>query len=84
MVGHDHTGEWVAATKDHMAAGLTAELEPGTFQSQANLASRQIGGQLGHDDAAEIPPLSYAASTSTNSFPTSVGTGSPASRQSSI
>jgi hypothetical protein len=43
MVGYDHTDEWVAATKDHLAAGLTAELEPGTFQSQANLASRQIG-----------------------------------------
>jgi len=83
MVGHDHTGEWVAATKDHMAAGLTAELEPGTFQSQANLASRQIGGQPGHD-AGEVPPPTYAASTSTNSFPTSVGIGSPASRQSSI
>jgi hypothetical protein len=38
MVGHDHTGEWVIATEDHMAAGLTSELEPGTFKSQANLA----------------------------------------------
>ena len=83
MVGHDHTGEWVVATEDYMAAGLTAELEAGTFQSQANLAPGQIGGQLGHD-ASETPPPTYAASTSTNSFPTSVGIGSPASRQSSI
>ena len=83
MVGHDHTGEWVAATEDHMAAGLTAELEPGAFQSQANLAPGQIGGKFWHD-AGEVPPPPYAASTSTNSFPTSVGIGSPASRQSSI
>jgi len=37
MVGYDHAGKWVSAT-DHMAAFLTAELEPGAFQSQANLA----------------------------------------------
>lgn len=83
VIGHDHTGKSVAATKDHMAAGLTAELEPGTFQRQANLAPGQIGWKLGHD-TGETPPPTYAASTSTNSFPTSVGIGSPASRQSSI
>ena len=38
MVGYDHAGKWVSATEDHMAAFLTAELEPGAFQSQANLA----------------------------------------------
>ena len=38
VVGHDHAGKWVSATEDHVAAGLTAELEPGTFQSQADLA----------------------------------------------
>jgi hypothetical protein len=31
MVGDNHTGERVGATEDHMAAGLAAELEPGTF-----------------------------------------------------
>jgi hypothetical protein len=51
---------------------LTAEFEPGAFQGQANLAPGQIGGRLGHD-TGEIPPPTYAASTSTNSFPTSVG-----------
>jgi hypothetical protein len=56
MVGHDHTGKYVFATEDHMAAGLTAELEPGKFQSQTNLGPGQIDGQLGHDDAGEIPP----------------------------
>ena len=38
MVGYDDAGKWVSATEDHVAAGLTAELEPGTFQSQADLA----------------------------------------------
>ena len=83
MVGDNHTGERVGATEDHMAAGLTAKLEPGTFQSQANFTPGQIGGKLGHD-ACEVLPLTYTASTSTNSFPTSVGIGSPASRQSSM
>jgi hypothetical protein len=66
-----------------MAAGLTAELETSAFQGQANLASGQVGGKPGHD-AGETPPPTYAASTSTNPFPISVGIGSPASRQSSI
>ena len=32
MVGQDDAGERVGATEDHMAAGLTAELEPGAFR----------------------------------------------------
>ncbi len=56
MVGHDDTGMWVAAAQDHMAAGLAAKLEAGAFQSRADLASRQISAELGHDSGEIAPP----------------------------
>jgi hypothetical protein len=42
MVGRDHTGERVATTKDQMAAGLTAELEPRSFQSDGCFKNQPI------------------------------------------
>ncbi len=82
VVGNHNTRVRVVAAKDHMAARLAAELEAGAFESRADLASGQTGWELGHAPA-KTRRAAYAASTSTNSFPASVGTGSPASRQSS-
>lgn len=60
------------------AAGLTAEDEAGAFQSSADGTAGKIGAEFGHAGGS----FAYAASTSTNSLPDSMGTGSPASRQS--
>jgi len=86
MIGDDHAGGRVVAAQDHVAAALAAEHETSPFQRRAHLATGQAGGKPGHDARGD-PITGYAAdaaSTSTNSFPASVGIGSPASRQSSI
>jgi hypothetical protein len=83
MVRNNGSGIRLIATKNHVAPGLATEDEPGPFKGGARLKSGQIGGELGHGQS--LPQLipAQAASISTNSFPASVGTGSPASRQSS-
>jgi hypothetical protein len=48
VVGDDNTSIRIAAATDHMTAALAAELEAGAFQSRADLASRQIRGELAH------------------------------------
>ena len=61
------------ASQDHMTSSLSPKYEACAFQGAANFTTGEVGGKLAH-----------AASISTNSLPLSVGTGSPASRQSSI
>lgn len=83
VVRHDDTTVRLVAAKDHMAPLLAAEHKAGAFQGGPDLAPRKTRGELGHDCSYRPYPAGYAASTSTNSLPASVGTGSPASRQSS-
>ena len=72
----------VFATKHHVATGLSAKDEPGALEGGTDFAAGEIGRKLGH--VVRLDKASFqAASTSTNSLPASVGTGSPASRQSS-
>jgi len=66
-----HDDPHAAAVEDHVTAFLPDEDEPGTLQCGTHPAAGQGGRELGHRQAA---------STSTNSLPASVGTGSPASR----
>jgi hypothetical protein len=58
---------------------LAAEHEACPFEGYPYFSAGQIDRKPSH----VLRPCDYAASTSTNSLPTSVGTGSPASRQSS-
>lgn len=69
VVGNYDPGVRLVATTHHVAACLATKHEANAFQGGANVAAGQLPSQ--------------AASTSTNSLPASVGTGSPASRQSS-
>ena len=75
MVRHDNAGMRSIAAEDHVAAGLPTKHETGALQSPPDFATGQAGG--------ETRQGAYAASTSTNSLPASVGIGSPALRQSS-
>src|SRR5450830_225521 len=76
---HDNPDMRFVAAEDHVAATLAAKHEACPFQGGSHFSAGQVDRKLGH-----VPcPCNYAASTSTNSLPTSVGTGSPASRQSS-
>jgi hypothetical protein len=79
------TGVRLIAAKDHVAAALAAENEPGSFEGSADFEAGEIGGKSGHvaTPRGAKKVSAYAASISTNSLPASVGTGSPASRQSS-
>jgi len=79
VVGHDDSGMRLVAAKNHVAATLASEHKACTFQGGPHFSAGQIDRKLGH----VLRPCAYAASISTNSLPTSVGTGSPASRQSS-
>src|ERR1035437_6818445 len=78
-VGYDNPGMRFVAAEDHVAATLAAEHEACPFQGGSHFSAAQVDRKLGH----VVRPCDYAASTSTNSLPTSVGTGSPASRESS-
>src|ERR1017187_2805158 len=78
VVGNNGAGVRVFASEGHVTPALAAEHEADAFQSSPHLTARQVGGKLGHDPAFSL----YAAPISTNSLPASVGTGSPASRQS--
>lgn len=82
VIGNDDPCVRLLAPENHVAASLSAKDKSGVLQGRADLPAGQVGGKLGH---VEMLPtnLAYAASTSTNSLPASVGTGSPASRQSS-
>jgi hypothetical protein len=79
VIGNDGAGERLIAAQDDMTASLATEDEAGSLQGGADFAAGKIGWKLGH-----VRFRCYAASTSTNSLPASVGTGSPLSRQSSI
>ena len=80
VVGYDNSAMRFVAAENHVAAPLAAEHEACPFQSGPHLSAGQVDSRkLGHVSR----PCDYAASTSTNSLPTSVGIGSPASRQSS-
>jgi hypothetical protein len=79
VVGYDNSGMRFVAAEDHVAATLAAEHEACTFQGGSHFSAGQVDRKLGR----VLRPCDYAASTSTNSLPTSFGTGSPASRQSS-
>ena len=78
VVGDDGPGVGHLAAQDHVASGLAAEHEPGPLESGADVPAGQVGGELGQVAAPTV--FLYAASTSTNSLPASVGIGSPASR----
>jgi hypothetical protein len=79
VVGHDNPNMRLVAAENHMAATLAAEHEACPFQGGPRFSAGQLDRKLGH----VLRPCDYAASTSTNSLPTSVGTGSLVSRQSS-
>jgi hypothetical protein len=74
VVWHDDASIGILASEDHVAAGLATECEAPTFECATHLPPERSVGSV----------ATYAASTSTNSLPASVGTGSPASRQSAI
>lgn len=82
VIGYDTPCIGLAAAKHHVTAALSAENEPGALQSGADSPVGSLAKSV-----LTILPLRtrfrYAASTSTISLPASVGTGSPASRQSS-
>ena len=80
VVGDNGTGVRFIPAQNHMAACLAAKDEAGAFQGGAYFTAGKISGEFGH----ARDPFAYAASTSTNSLPDSTGTGSPASRQSSM
>ena len=79
VVGYDNPSMRFVAAKDHVTATLAAEREACPFQGGSRFSAGQVDRKLGH----VVRPCDYAASISTNSLPASVGTGSPASRQSS-
>jgi hypothetical protein len=79
VVGYDNPRMRFVAAEDHVAATLAPKHEAYLFQGGPHFSAGQVGRKFGH----VLRPCDYAASTSTNSLPTSVGTGSPASRQSS-
>jgi len=81
VIGNDDPGVRSVAPENHMAARLSPKDKAGALQGRAYFPAGQVGGKLGHLEMPTI--LAYAASTSTNSLPASVGIGSPASRQSS-
>ncbi len=80
VIGDNGAGVRFVPAQNHVTAGLAAEHEAGAFQGGADFTAGKIGGDFGHAGSS----FSYAASTSTNSLPDSTGTGSPASRQSSM
>jgi hypothetical protein len=45
-------------TQDHVADGLSAENEAGTFQSGADITAGEIGGELGHASGLRAAALS--------------------------
>ena len=75
MVRHDHARIGVGALKDDVAASLSTDDESNSQKHLNQFLSRQVGRKLHYRD----PVVS-----STNSRPTSVGTGSPEAMQSSI
>jgi hypothetical protein len=85
VIGNDDPGVRLVAAEDHVAAGLAAEDEPSVCKCRTDFKTGQIGRELSHVAILRAGTVfTYAASISTNSFPASVGTGSPASRQSSM
>jgi hypothetical protein len=74
VIRHDDPCIGILASEDYMAAPLATKCEARIFECAPDLSPERSVGSV----------ATYAASISTNSLPASVGTGSPASRQSSI
>src|ERR1700692_4765520 len=75
VVGNNDSRAWLVAPQNHMASTLTRKNESHTLQRLSKVLAGYVGRELGH----------YVGTwSSTNSFPASLGTGSPAARQSSM
>src|SRR5437870_6564234 len=83
VIRYDDASIGSGATQHHVTPSLTPKDKSCAFQGGTNLTAGKIGRQRRHL-AAALRRERHAASISINSFPASSGTGSPASRQSSI
>ena len=73
VVRYDNPSTRLVSAKNHVVAILAAEHEACPFQGGPHFSAGQVDRKLGH----ELFPCDYAAATSTNSLPASIGTGLP-------